>query len=176
MNTANTTLESFELDSEDNQPCKLIGFVQLVKNEFKLSKFTFRLLCRRISQWNAIPIMASIEPSGSKNVVIHYNKLEEILGKNCLIQLGGNKLKKLPAGCCNILIKGDSTEKTFPKEEWIKGNLKLNQIRYINHNLFAISNGDRLLKRIEDEILAYGIPVPESEIELNDNDADAFNE
>ena len=172
----NATLESFELDAEDNQPCKIIGFVQLLKNEFKTSKFTFRLLCRRISQWNAIPIMASIEPFGDKNVVIHYNKLEEMLGKNCLIQLGSNKLKKLPAGCYNILIKGDSTEKTFPKEEWIKGKVKLNHIRYINHNLFAISDDDKLLKRIENEILAYGIPVPESEIELNDNDADAFNE
>ena len=56
--------EKFDLDVEVSQPNETsnqLGFLQLIKNVYKFSKFTFRLLCRNIGRVEAIPVMISVD-------------------------------------------------------------------------------------------------------------------
>ena len=203
MSTAKPTakpssLETFDLDIETkvSKPVdtfNLLRLIGLIKDDYDLkTEFTFRLLCRRIKENEAIPVMIAIEindeqtaakPSKkkvAKNIIIHYDKLKEMLDGDRTIKLSFGKIKKISPTCYNIFVKGESEIKIVSKAEWKNGKSKMNNIQYINHVLKDIDSDEKMMARINAEIQAYDIPVPEIEsdnkIDINDKDDDVFDD
>ena len=189
-------LDDFDIDvkpSKTNKPAKhfnLVSLLDTIKREYDFepeSEFDFKLFCRRIDELIAIPIqfmiLNGIKPSKSKNakpaaksISIHYDKLQEILGSDCKIQLSLSKLKtnKISPTCLNIFIKGNSKVEKFVKTEWKKGKPIVNENSYLNHTMVDIDDKKDVIAQLENEIEKYDIPVPKSEsdddIEVNDDD------
>ena len=162
----------------------LLQLTEILKNEYGPSDFNFKLFCRRVDNLVAIPIEFIIQkavekPSknnNAKDVVLHYNKLQKLLGVDCFILLSSSKLKtfKIPVTCLNLFIKGNSIVKTFNDTKWEKGKPVTKKIPYIDHVMLDIDDKAETLAQIQTEIQKYNIPVPESESdaepEINDND------
>lgn len=174
-----TTKAMLDHDSEENQSCKPIEFVELVKNEYQISDFNFIIVCRRTGKLNATPIIASIVKPDGSHVVIHYDRLEELIGKNCLMRLTESKTRKMPVGCYDVKVKGNSAIKIYEKETWSNGKINVEKIRFIKYAYFAIPKESSLMNQIEEEILAYDIPVScddlEKEIKIDFNDDGVFD-
>ena len=144
----------------------------------------------------AIPVMIAIEmdakqtaakPSKKKdakpvgkNIIIHYDKLQEILGEDCTFKLSFNKMKTIYPEYYNIFVKGKLDVKTLTKATWKNRKRTINQFQYLEHELSNIDSNEKMMARINAEIQAYDIPFHglefDNEIELNDKDDDAFDE
>ena len=149
----------------------LLGMVDAIKSEYNIkSDFDFKLFCRRIDNSIGIPIQFIIKKE-AKDVVIHYDKLQEILGTACTIRFSFSKIKKISAECLNVFIKGNSKIKKFVKAEWKGGKPISKENSYIDHVMISIDSNETVMKQIKDEIVKYCIPVPESESDIEiDND------
>ena len=162
----------------------LLQLTEILKNEYGPSDFNFKLFCRRVDNIVSIPIEFIIQkavekPSKSKtakDVVLHYDKLQKLLGNDCFILLSSSKLKtfKIPVTCINLFIKGNLTVKTFIDTKWEKGKPITKKIPYIDHVMLDIDDKSETLAQIQTEIENYNIPVPESESDdnpkVNDDD------
>ena len=164
----------------------LLQLTEILKNEYGPSDFNFKLFCRRVDNLVAIPIEFIIQkavekPSKSKtakDVVLHYDKLQKLLGNDCFILLSSSKLKtfKTPITCINLFINGNSIVKTFDDIKWEKGKPVTKKIPFIDHVMLDIDDKAETLAQIPTEIQNYNIPVPEFEsdddLKLASDDSD----
>ena len=127
----------FEPETKTSKPAEhfnLVSLLDVIKREYEFkpeSEFDFKLFCHRVENLVAIPIQFIIKngikfsksknaKSAMKDVVIHYDTPQEILGDDYKIQLSLSKTKKIPPTCLNVFLTGNSKVEKGVDMTWIK--------------------------------------------------------
>ena len=120
------------------------GFLQFVANEHQIRKFGFDIICKRISQYKAIPIWIDIYSDSGVYKNYCYAELTKLMGQNCQISLSGNVFPE--NNCNNVKINGFA--------RIIPSGIKITKFGY-----YKIRENGKKASMIEEDILKYNIPI-----------------